>query len=401
MCLMLAILGLVFVQLRNPDNWRMFGGGDGDNQVAPQPVSARTTGESPEPAAQPPKGGTPTGGTASAAASGPTDLDPDEMEEIGPSLSVVNDGSLETKPAEQPAYFRILDWVDHQSIDALRKRAKRDFLYDNLIHTPESMRLEIVEVKLTVLQIVEVMGLPDKDGRPQPLLTNEGSKIYEVRGISDESGSNLYFGMVTDIPPGTPVGPLINDFSARLVGYFFKVQGYITKPQQMDFEASRTKRIVPLKAPLIIGRLIPVARPTETAADSTPLWVLAAVGAVAIIVVVGWVNWSTRRKRPVTPRIATSTRKDPDAPDVDTWLDQAQTGRFDLDAVPAADAYSTGTGGQLGFGDRLTGNIFGDEGESKITDRAINGHSSDEGNHYKNGSTGHNPEVRENDNPNN
>jgi hypothetical protein len=418
MFLMLAILGLVFVQLRNPGNWRMFGGGDNDGQVAPQPASARTTAAGPESAAQPPKGGTPTalpptGGTASAAPSGPTDLDPDEMEEIKPSLSVVYDGSLQTKPVEQPAYFRILDWVDHQSIEALRKRAKRDFFYDNLVHSPESMRLQIVEVKLTVLQIVEVMGSPDKDGRPQPLLTNEGSKIYEVRGISQESGSNLYFGMVTDIPAGTPVGPLLNDFSARLVGYFFKVQGYIAKQQQLDFEASRTRKIVPLKAPLIIGRLIPIAVPADTAANNTPVWVLASVGGVAIIVVLGWVRWSTRRKRPSPmPRITTTSLRDPDSPDVDNWLDQAQSGRFDFDPVPRTDSYSEGLAREHGFGDRFPSdilgdrNIFGDNSESKFDEsnfggRAKNGHSSNEGNQYKNGSAGHEPEVRENDNPNN
>ena len=409
---MLAILGLVFVQLRNPDNWRMFGGGDGDNPLAPQPASARTTALSPDPAAQPPKGGTPatlppTGGTAAAAASGPTDLDPEEMEDIKPSLSVVYDGSLETKPAEQPAYFRILDWVDHQSLDTLRKRAKRDFFYDNLVHSPESMRLQIVEVKLNVLQIVEVMGLPDKAGRPQPLLTNEGSKIYEVRGVSQESGSNLYFGMVTDIPPGTPVGPAISNFDARLVGYFFKVQGYITKTQQLDFEASRTKKIVPLKAPLIVGRLIPLAGPPVTAANNTPVWVLASVGGVAIILVLGWVSWSARRKRPLPmPRVTTTILRDPDAPDVDDWLDQAQSGRFDLDSAARTDLYSEELARNHGFGNRFAGNIFGGNGESKFDEsqfggRAKNGHSSNEGNHFNNGASGHEPEVRENDNPTN
>jgi hypothetical protein len=390
MFLMVAILGLVFVQLRNPDNWRMLAK-DNDNQAVPQPASARSTANNPDAATKPPNAE-----PANSEPTGPTDLDPEEMNDIKPSLSVLDDGSLETKREEQPAYFRILDWVDHQSIDALRKRAKRDFFYDNLIHSPESMRLQIVEVKLTVLQIVQVMGLP-KDGRPQPLLADDGSKIYEVRGVSQESGSNLYFGMVTDIPTGTPLGTSI-DLDARLVGYFFKVQGYISKQQQLEFEASRTKRIVPLKAPLIVGRLIPSPRPVETTANNTPVWAFATVGGIAIIGVIGWVMWSSRRKRPAAiPRITKMRSIDPEAPDVDNWLDQAQSGRYSMD--PESAVHSEGAALDLGFGDRFRGNIFGTKGESKIGGYAENGHESTDGDHYLNGSAGQNPDVSETDNP--
>jgi hypothetical protein len=400
MFLMAAILGLVFLQLRNPDNWRAWGATDDDNRVAPQPVSARSTASSLDTGsldsgAKPSKDE-----SASGEPNGPTDLDAEEIEEIKPSLSVVDDGSLETKPAEQPAYFRILDWVDHQSTDALRKRAKRDFFYDNLIHSPESLRLQIVEVKLTVLQIVQVMGLP-KDGRPQPLLTSDGSKIYEVRGVSQESGSNLYFGMVTDIPPGTPLGASIN-LDARLVGYFFKVQGYITKPQQLAFEAHRTKLIVPLKAPLIVGRLIPFARPAETAANNTPVWVLASAGGIAIIGMLGWIAWSSRRRRSVPAVRLSSTRPiDPDEPNVDTWLNDAQSRRFSSDPMLEPGAHSEGAALDLAFGDRFTGNIFESSGESKIGDRVKNGLRSTDRNHFMNGSAGQDPEVRENDSPSN
>ena len=95
--------------------------------------------------------------------------------------------------------------------------------------------------------------------------------------------------------PARPVGTLIND-DAVLVGYFFKVQGYVSQQQQLDFEASRTKRIVPLKAPLIIGRLIWLAEPTASVANTTPVPILVTVGQIAIILVVGWVYWSSHRK---------------------------------------------------------------------------------------------------------
>ena len=410
MLLMLAIMGLVFLQLRNPGNWRLFGSRDNGGQVAQEAADgARSTGFSRDAEAtankMPPKGGTPTkppkGGTTNdtkdATSTEGTDLDPEEMEDIKPSLSVLYDGSTETMPAEQPAYFQILGWVDHQSAEALRKRATRAFFYDTLVKSPDTMRLQIVEVKLAVRQIVPVMGTP-KDGKPQPLLTRDGSPIYEVRGVSQESGSNLYFGIVTDLPPGTPVGTLINE-DARLVGYFFKVQGYVSQQQQLDFEASRTKKIIPLKAPLIVGRLIWLGEPAPAVASNTPVWILVSVGGITIILVAGWVYWSSRRKLPSPVRRITVTSPiDPDALPVDNWLDLAQSGRFSRDHAADA-AHSEGAALDYGHDGRFLGNIFDDNGESYSRGPSGNGHTSVEGNHSPNGSAGTEPEVRENEGP--
>jgi hypothetical protein len=402
MLLMLAIVGLLFVQLRNPRIWRMFASQDDGSQVSAQTAGARSSGfgRNPEP---PPKGGTtnqtpPDGATSTEG----TDLDPQEIEDIKPSLSVVNDGGTRTLPEEQPAYFQILSWVDHQTTEALGKRKAGAFVYDTLIHSPDTMRLQILDVRLTVLQIVPVMDLP-KNGKPQPMLTREGKPIYEVRGVNGESGSNLYFGMVTDLPPGSPIRayPTIN-LEARLVGYFFKVQGYISQQQQLDFEASRTKKVTPLKAPLIVGRLIWLEEPAATAAADTPLWLLAVVGGLAMIVIVGWVYWSSRR-RPSggPPRISIASAIDPDAPEVDTWLEQAQSGRFSRDSLPEA-VHSEGAARDLGYGGRLSGNSFDISGESINGDYYGNGHTSTDRSHFRGSdSSGPERETRGNDSPDN
>jgi hypothetical protein len=395
MLMMLVILGLLFVQLRNPNNWRLFtGGGDDDKQVSSEQAASRTTATNADSAAQSAKGG-----AAKAEPSGPTDEDPEEMKKILPLLSLITDGSTETQKFDQPAYFQLLSWVDHQSAETLRKRADRPVLYDTFVKAPDTVRLQIVDLKLSIRQIEPVMGKP-KDGKPQPLRTRDGKEVFMVHGVNQESGSNFYFGAVTDLPPGTKTGTSINE-DARLVGYFFKVQGYISVQQQLDFEASRTKKIVPLKAPLIVGKLMWLApQETATASNNTPVWVLATVGGVGIILTVGWVVWSSRRKRPSpVPRVSTTSPIDPDAPAVDSWLDQAQSGRFSFDPIPEPAAHTDGPALDLGFGDRFAGNIFGDNGESKFGGRAINGHGPNEGNHYNNGSTEHEPEVRENDNP--
>ncbi len=127
------------------------------------------------------------------------------MEDIKPSLSVVYDGSLRTMRAEQPAYFRIMSWVDHQSAELLRKRAMRDFFYDTLINSPDTMRLQIVELKFTAMQIVRETD-KGPDGKPMPMLSPEGNQIYQVRGITSEGGTNVCFAEVVDLPPGMEVG---------------------------------------------------------------------------------------------------------------------------------------------------------------------------------------------------
>ena len=40
MLLMLAIMGLVFLELRNPGNWRLLGASSDDNQDVPETVTA-------------------------------------------------------------------------------------------------------------------------------------------------------------------------------------------------------------------------------------------------------------------------------------------------------------------------------------------------------------------------
>ena len=226
---------------------------------------------------------------------GPTDLDRFEQENIQNALLAVRDGTLEMANRDMPAYFQILSWVDHQSTALLRKRAKKDVLYSDFRKTPDSMRLQIVELKLSVRQIIRLTK-PPENGITEPMTTREGNPIYEVRGFTQEGGTNLYVGVVTDLPAGMPIGISINE-DARLVGYFFKLQGYISLQQQLEAERTR-KKPVALKAPLIIGRLVWIASPADTAEQKTPFWLLATIGSVAIVFVVGWVLLAKRKAHP-------------------------------------------------------------------------------------------------------
>ncbi len=276
----------------------------------------------------------------------------------------------------------------------------RDFLYDNLINSPNTMRLQILDVKLTVMQIIRDMDT-DQDGRPVPMLSPERKPIYEIRGISQDGGTNVYIATVTDLPPGMAVGTSVH-YDARLVGYFFKVQGYYSEQQQREIDQS--KRVKPSNAPLIIGRLIWAPQPVAVA-EETPVWVFAVIGAVGMIVLLGAVYWSSRRTRRLPiPRSMMTAPADPDAPDVDAWLDHAQRGqgkseesRFSHEIFQQR-AYSEGAARDTHLGVRVSGNILAGNGESKDGGQS-NGHAAAEGNRFNNESTGNEPEAHGNDNP--
>jgi hypothetical protein len=195
----------------------------------------------------------------------------------------------------------------------------------------------------------------------------------------------VYIGIVTDLPEGTPIGTDIN-LDARLVGYFFKLQGYISTQQQLDAERMR-KKPMPLKAPLILGRL--VWTPTASvAAEGLPTWAFATIGGVAVVLLVGWILLTMRKfRRPAAPVAIGGPGPDPKGPSVDNWLDEAQSGRLTLEPVPETTAHVDGAALRGGFGGRLAGNIFWENGESN------NGHGPD------NGRGGADPGVHDNGNP--
>ena len=123
---------------------------------------------------------------------GPTDRDPLEQEAIHEAVSMITDGNLEMTQYDMPAYFRILSWVNHQPTKLLRSRAKRDVLYTDF-QMPKSMRLQIVELELRVMEITAMTDAP-KNGETQPIMTEEGHPIYEVHGVEyEKSGQQLLF----------------------------------------------------------------------------------------------------------------------------------------------------------------------------------------------------------------
>jgi hypothetical protein len=357
MAIMLAVVALIFTRMRDPKTWRWLApDNDGDNPL----VAENEPAGGDQPLHSQPKDSSAV--AAELTPTGPTDRDPIEQEDIKQAISVISDGTLEMGKLDMPAYFQILSWVDHQPLALLRKRAKKDVFYNDFRRTPDAMRLQIVELKLNVRQIVRLTN-PPKHGITEPITTPDGKPIYELRGFNREGGTNLYFGIVTDLPKGMPVGTSIDE-DVKLIGYFFKLQGYVSQEQQL--EALRTRKPpVALKAPVILGRIVWIVSPPAVA-ETPPVWLLATIGGGAVVLVVGWVLLAARRsRRPALPAIISGASPDPEAPSLDNWLDQAQSGRLTLEAVPETTAGSDTAAPDDSLGDRLSGNVFWGNSESK------------------------------------
>ena len=146
------------------------------------------------------------------ASGGPTDKDPEEVEAIQEEFQAVSDAKLSIGPEEMPAYNRLLRWVQSQTLSEMRSRAKKDPVFTQFYQSPDKYRGQLFELKLNVRRILKY--------------THNDLTLYEVWGWTAESRSWPYVGVVIDLPKGMPIGPDVYE-TVTLVGYFFKMQGYM------------------------------------------------------------------------------------------------------------------------------------------------------------------------------
>lgn len=305
MTLLLAVMAMLYYNMRNPARWRWLAPGkEGTQEVAPEAAAANSE--------KKPAQAKKTEETEDLTPTGPTDLDEEERDKFEMEKQAVFDKSVEMKYYEMQAYKRLMRWAQRQPLGLLRKRAEEEALYGTLVANPYQMRGKIFKVELDVRQIVPLKGEgPD------------GADLYELHGFSPEM--QLYLGVVPELPEGMPCGRKVQE-RVVLYGYFFKLQGY--EPRMRE-EAQKSDS--PLLAPIIVGRLMwqpsPLATP-ETPTNDIP-WLYIAVGlVVAGGLIVSFVTLTARR--PMVPPRVSGRNSDPDAPSVDDWLDQAQSGELTL-----------------------------------------------------------------------
>jgi hypothetical protein len=256
-------------------------------------------------------------------ATGPTDEDEFEKQAIEETRGVIEDGKLGMDEAEMTPYQHVLGWVKHQPLSLLRERARKDVVYNDFISQPEQMRFQLVELDMQVWRILPAAKMKG--------MGNFG-KMYEVWGSTDNSGTLLYTALVIGLPEGIPTGLDLKDVNVRLVGYFFKLQGYYSGFSPPDAQSGRDRKAPPLKAPMLIGRLVWVQSPIVKENDTPPwVWgVLSIAGAIVIVVGVVVAASMGRRNVPRSLSRLPSYGDDQDAVSVDEWLDGAQKGEVIL-----------------------------------------------------------------------
>lgn len=239
-------------------------------------------------------------GDIAPASGGPTDLDPEETEAIAEEFQAVADAKLSIEREEMPAYNRLLRWVRGQTLSEMRRRAKREVVFTQFYQSPEKYRGQLFELELNVRRILEY--------------THNDLTLYEIWGWTAESRSWLYVGVVLDLPKGMPVDPDVYE-NATLVGYFFKMQGYL--------EAGGKPRAAPLQAPLFVGRLIwrPSEKPQTQRSDWS--WALYLLAGFLIFLIIRWglFFWGSR-KRLFAPSIELIK---PVGEPVEDWLAKVET----------------------------------------------------------------------------
>lgn len=249
---MLVILGLMIARARDPNLWRwLVDEPPNPPKTASLPAAVKGTQKpSPEPA-------------ASAHVQAPGDQDPEEQDAIREEFQAVSDGTLAIQREEMPAYDRLLRWAQQQSTASMLQRADRNVVYTQFVQRPQEWRGRLVALELHIRRILKY----ERNGVP----------LYEVWGWTNEAKAWLYVGVVVDLPNDMPVGTDVAE-EGTLVGYFFKLQGY--------HEAGAQPHALPLRAPLLIGRLDWHRRVAPPARQSgLPLWAWAVLGLVVAMAV--------------------------------------------------------------------------------------------------------------------
>ncbi len=320
MLLLLAVLYMLIVRARDPNTWRWFAAESGPDALADtpaepdsQPEAAAKTGEQPDPGL---------------AATGPTDEDPEEQAAIRDEFQAITDKTLQIQEEEMFAYKRVVQWVVNQPISRMRRRARKDLTFNDFMLSPDKHRGALVELVLDAKMV-----------RATEYRATDGSDLYEVWGVTTDSGAWLYAAIAVGLPEGMPTATRISE-RVRFVGYFFKLQGY--------HEANAKPHAPPLAAPMLIGRVIWIQTPAPPREHWEASWTVLAVGGFVLVIGLQflWLVMRPRRRRsgirPVVRSPSTTTS-------LEAWFEQAEEAVVPIDeespSNSKADAPETPAGG--------------------------------------------------------
>lgn len=161
------------------------------------------------------------------------------LHEIDDFLSLVVDGSLELRPREMSAYWKLVRFIQSdRNLDTLQENAKPIGI-ESLIANPKRFRGALIKTTLRVHRVVEYTS-KDVDGND--------SELYEIWGSRDYARNWLWVMVTPELPNGYTKESLEGQ-NANFQGIFFKLQAY--------HPAKGKSSDPPLLAPFAIGLLSP------------------------------------------------------------------------------------------------------------------------------------------------
>lgn len=171
------------------------------------------------------------------------------------ALSLVSDRTLEIKPREMAAYWKMIESVHGTSIDDRDLVDVRPIAIHEIFQHPVEHRGEVSTYDMMIHRVLEY----DFDGHASGM----PDKLYEVWGSAAHSKNWLFVLIATELPDGFNATNLLKR-KASFAGYFFKLQGY------HPIGGKSSDR--PLLAPMFIGKIKPLneVRP-EVAVHALPL----------------------------------------------------------------------------------------------------------------------------------
>jgi hypothetical protein len=209
----------------------------------------------------------------------PIERPADELEQFRHDAEAIADRSLTILPVEQKAYFQLIRWVNEEPLAALVAADPPEASFQNFVLRPEKHRAELVQLELLVRRALKVEA---PEGNSAGVKT-----LYELWGWPANAHGRMYTIVTPDLPPGFPIGTEVEE-TARVFGYFFKLQGYEL--------GSAKPYAAPQVAPLLVGRLqwAPFVSPN---AEFEPgmYYALVAMLLLLVAMISFWV-WTGRRK---------------------------------------------------------------------------------------------------------
>ena len=97
-----------------------------------------------------------------------------------------------------PAYWRLFNWVEHQSLADLKARSDATAVLNHFVQRPDEQRGKLFQLDLNVRRVLSYDAPANSAGI---------KKVYEVTGWTTESKAWLYVVLTAHLPAGMPIGP--------------------------------------------------------------------------------------------------------------------------------------------------------------------------------------------------